>query len=63
MSEHEKKDYDWLDDPFTDKPQKESGQGMGSGSKMFIGCGCLVVVIAIAVIAFILVTGLVNIEF
>lgn len=47
-----KRDYDWLDDPFTEKDSAgERANAMTRGSKLAIGGGCLAIVAGIVLMA------------
>lgn len=48
--EKEKNEYNWLDDPFVEKPEEQLKQGMGSSSKLFVGCGCLIVLVVMVIL-------------
>lgn len=52
-----KKEYDWIDDPFKEEPQQHK-QGMSTGSKAFIGGGCLVVLIGLIVVSVMFFSGM-----
>ncbi len=52
---HNKEEYDWLNDPFDEKKiaQEQQQARMSSGSKVGIGCGCAVaVVLALGVLIY-----------
>lgn len=56
MAKHqkEKREYDWLDDPFDEKKAAEDERDfakMSTGSKVALGVGCLAILIIIVAIA------------
>lgn len=53
-----KQEYDWLDDPFSDK---KSAQKMGGGSKAAVGIGCVIAFVIVVVLLVIVVRGAIGI--
>ena len=49
MDPNEKKEYDWIDDPFKDD-QKQPQQKMSYGAKTAVGCGCLTALIVVVIL-------------
>lgn len=53
-----KQEYDWLDDPFSDK---KSARKMGGGSKAAVGIGCVIAFVIVVVLLVIVVRGAIGI--
>ena len=55
------KDYDWLEDPFNEKPDEDEGaskSGMSTGSKVAVSIGCLAVLVIFVLVLFLSCTTL-----
>lgn len=52
------REYDWLDDPFDERRDK---QRMGGGSKAAIGVGCVVAFVLIIALVVIAVSGMADV--